>query len=63
MQLQHDGMEHIMWTANPGEGLTAVTGGTVAEYLVFSGEPHFTLDDARAVWDWLAANAVDCLDR
>lgn len=57
----HDGAEHIMYTADPGEGLDTVTPGTVAEYLALTGEPRFTLDDARRVWDWLTVNARDCI--
>jgi len=58
----HDGLENIMFTLNdPAANLTPVTGDTVAEYLVFSGEPRFTLGDARLVWDWLTANALDCI--
>jgi hypothetical protein len=57
----HDGLEHIMITLDAREGMTPVTGGTVAEYLALTGEPRFTLDDARNVWDWLAANAGDCI--
>jgi hypothetical protein len=57
----HDGLENIMFTNDEDEGLTAVTGGTVAEYIVFSGEPHFTLDDARTVWDWLTTTAIACV--
>jgi hypothetical protein len=57
----HDGMEHIMYTAAPTEGLVPVTAGTVAEYVALTGEPRFTLEDARRVWDWLAANGQDCI--
>ena len=57
----HDGLENIMYTNDPTEGLTAVTGGTVAEFILFSGEPHFTLADARAVWDWLTTTAMACV--
>jgi hypothetical protein len=46
----HSGLENIMYTNDPAEGLTPVTGGTVAEF-IFSREPHFTLGAARAVWD------------
>ena len=57
----HSGLEHIMYTNDPAAGLSPVTGDTVAEYIVFSGEPHFTLDDARRVWDWLTTTAIDCV--
>jgi hypothetical protein len=57
----HNGLEHIMYTNAPEEGLSPVTGGTVAEYIFFSSEPHFTLDDARVVWDWLTTAAVSCV--
>jgi len=57
----HSGLENIMYTNDPDEGLTPVTGGTVAEFIVFSGEPHFTLDDARRVWDWLTTTAIACV--
>jgi hypothetical protein len=57
----HNGLENIMYTNAPDQGLTAVTGNTVVEYILFTGEPHFTLNDARDVWDWLTRTATACV--
>lgn len=57
----HSGLENIMYTNDPATGLSPVTGGTFAEFIVFSGEPHFTLGDARVVWDWLTTTARACV--
>jgi hypothetical protein len=53
----HDGIEFIMFS--PRESNSAVTGGTAVEYLLMSGEPRFTLDDARTAWDWITTTAAD----
>ena len=53
----HDGIEFVMFS--PRESTSSVTGGTVAEYLLMSGEPRFTLDDARTAWDWITTTAAN----
>jgi hypothetical protein len=57
----HDGAHLIMFTADPGEGLTLVTPSTLFEYLLLTGEPRFTVDDARTAWAWIASTARECL--
>lgn len=61
--LDHEnGADKIMFTADPVQGLTAVTWSSVFELLFLTGEPRFTTDDARTVWAWLTANARACLE-
>lgn len=56
----HDGLEFIMYA--PAAAESNVTGNTFLEYLLLSGGPTFTLDDARATWRWLTQVAADsCL--
>lgn len=57
----HDGLENIMFTKDETAGLKTITPATVAEYVLLTGESRFTLDDARAVWRWIPANAKACL--
>jgi hypothetical protein len=57
----HDGAHLIMYTNAQAAGLEVVTPATVAEYLLLTGEPRFTVEDARATWAWLTANARACL--
>jgi len=57
----HEGIQHIMYTADPSAGLTWFTAGTIPEYVILEGEPRFTLDDARRVWEWIPVNARPCL--
>lgn len=47
----HDGLEYIMYA--PSAADSHVTGNTFLEYLLLSGGPSFTLDDARETWRWL----------
>jgi hypothetical protein len=56
----HDGLENIMYTARPSEMLSWITWGTFPRYFL-TGEPRFTLQDAREVWDWLTSVALDCV--
>jgi hypothetical protein len=38
------------------------SGWLIPEYLCFSGEPQFSHDEARRVWDYIIANfPIDCL--
>jgi hypothetical protein len=57
----HDGVDNIMYTADPEAGLEQVTLSTVAEYVLMTGESNFTLQDARVVWEWIPENARPCL--
>lgn len=52
------GLEEIMYTPTSG---ISVGGGTVAEYLLLSGEARFTLDDARTAWEWMTRDAAPFL--
>lgn len=54
-----DGLERIM--VNPKDH-SWWSGWLVPEYLCFSGEPQFTYDEAKKVWDYIIANfSTDCL--
>ena len=56
----HDGLEYIMYVPRAAE--SHVTGNTFLEYLLLSGGPSFTLDDAKESWRWLTEVASDtCL--
>jgi hypothetical protein len=52
------GLDEIMYTPTTG---ISVGGGTVAEYLLLSGEARFTLDDARTAWEWMTTDAAPSL--
>ncbi|HEU4566152.1 MAG TPA: hypothetical protein VFS05_15935 [Gemmatimonadaceae bacterium] len=54
----HDGLDKIMWSP--------VANGwwswnLILEFLVWSGEPRFTLDDGKKVWDFLIDTIPQCL--
>jgi len=51
-------LDQIMYAPSTGIGLDA---SAVAEYLLLNGEPRFTLDDARTVWDWITVDAAASL--
>ncbi len=56
----HDGLEFIMFS--PKYSKHKVTGNTFLEYLLLSGGPRFTLEDARETWRWITNVAADsCL--
>ncbi|MDH5506628.1 MAG: hypothetical protein OEZ02_05365 [Anaerolineae bacterium] len=56
----HDGFEFIMFSNK--EAKSKVTDQTVMEYLLLGGDPYFTQNDAREVWEWLTQVAKDsCL--
>lgn len=56
----HDGLEYIMYA--PSQAESSVTGNTFLEYLLLSGGPSFTSDDASETWRWLTEVAQDsCL--
>ncbi|GAA5222296.1 zinc metalloprotease [Membranihabitans marinus] len=56
----HNGLEYIMYVPRSAE--SHVTGNTFSEYLLLSGGPSFTLDDAKETWRWLTNVADDsCL--
>jgi hypothetical protein len=57
----HDGMENIMFTLDPSENLTAITGETVVEYVLLGGEPRFTTQDGRDAWTWILTEAGECI--
>lgn len=48
-------LDQIMYS--PRNGIN-VAWTTPFEYLLLEGEPRFTLDDARTVWDWITGPAV-----
>lgn len=51
-------LDEIMYAPSTGTGLSA---SAVAEYLLLNGEPRFTLDDARKVWDWITTDGAASL--
>ena len=54
-----DGLDRIM--VNPKDH-SWWSGWLIPEYLCFSGEPQFSHDEARKVWDYIIANfPIDCL--
>lgn len=53
----HNGYEFVMYS--PRESTSSVTWNTAGEYLAMSGEPRFTLDDARTTWAWITMTAAD----
>lgn len=56
----HDGLEFIMFS--PKAVKKKVTANTVLEYLLLSGEPHFSRNDAIEAWRWITQVAKDsCL--
>jgi len=57
----HDGMENIMFTLDPSEDLTAITGETVVEFVMIGGEPRFTLQDGMDAWRWILTEAIECV--
>lgn len=57
----HDGMENIMFTLEPGEDLTSITGDTVVEYVLLGGEPRFIPQDGRDAWTWILTKAGECI--
>ena len=54
----HDGLDKIMWspTANGWWSWNLIL-----EFLVWSGEPRFTLADGKRVWDFLVDTITGCL--
>lgn len=58
----HDGMENIMFTLDKDEDLDPVTTGTVIEFVMLGGEPHFTLRDGKDAWTWIFTEAIECLE-
>ncbi|HET7230745.1 MAG TPA: hypothetical protein VFJ16_12125 [Longimicrobium sp.] len=48
-------LEEIMYT--PKDGIK-IAWSTPFEYLLLEGEPRFTFDDARTVWDWITGPVV-----
>jgi hypothetical protein len=57
----HDGMEHIMYTADPSEELKPITWSTFVEYVLLGGEPRFTLQNGIDSWTWILTEASECL--
>lgn len=55
----HDGVHQIMYSNKAG--LEFATPAAVAEYLLLTGEPRFSTDDARTVWAWITSRARPCL--
>lgn len=58
----HDGIHHIMFTADPGQGLDKWTSETTAELFLSGLEPQFSRDDQFRVWNWITSTAIECLD-
>lgn len=54
----HDGLDKIMWS--PVEN-GWWSWNLILEFLVWSGEPRFTLDDGKKVWDFLIDTIPHCL--
>ena len=56
----HDGLEYIMYS--PAKSKKTITGNTFLEFLLLSGGPSFTIDDAKETWKWLTQVAQNtCL--
>lgn len=51
-------LDEIMYAPSTGVGLSP---SAIYEYLLGSGEPRFTLDDARSVWDWITTLGAESL--
>ena len=51
-------LDQIMYAPSTGVGLNV---DAVLEYLLLNGEPRFTLDDARTVWDWITGDGASLL--
>jgi hypothetical protein len=51
-------LDQIMYAPSTGVGIDAAA---VLEYLLLSGEPRFTLDDARTAWDWITGDGAASL--
>jgi hypothetical protein len=57
-----DGLDHIMYTAAAAENKSWWDWSVLFNYLLVSGEPGFTLDEQKKVWDYIIANfSTDCL--
>lgn len=53
------GLERIMYSPRESSWWS---GWVIPEYLLLKGEPSFTLDEAKRVWDYIIANfSADCL--
>ena len=54
-----DGIDHIMYGPKDQSWFDWTT---IPQYLWLGGEPRFTLDEAKATWDYIIANfSADCL--
>lgn len=51
-------LDQIMYSPRSG---VQVDLWTVAEYLLLTGEPRFTLDDARTTWEWITGDGAASL--
>jgi hypothetical protein len=57
----HNGVGYIMFTNDPGAGLDTITVDAFFQIVFLTGEPRFTLDDARTTWSWITSTARSCL--
>lgn len=51
-------LDQVMYAPSTGTGLNL---DAFLEYLLLNGEPRFTLDDARTVWDWITGDGAASL--
>ena len=51
-----DGLNRIMYTANPEEKKSWWDGWLLPDYLYLNGGPTFVFDEATKVWDYIVAN-------
>jgi hypothetical protein len=54
----HDGLDKIMWSPVQNSWWSW---NLILEFLLWSGEPRFTLDDGKQVWDYLIDTIPFCL--
>jgi len=57
----HNGIGYIMFTNDPGAGLDIMTVDAFFQIVFLTGEPRFSVDDARTTWSWITSTARDCL--
>jgi hypothetical protein len=56
----HDGLDKIMYSPAENEWWSA---NLIFEFLWWSGEPRFTLDDGKRTWDFIIKEITQCLIR
>jgi hypothetical protein len=55
----HDGIQNIMWTADPDAHLSKLDWGEFG--LWYAGKPRFTLDDGKNTWRFIVDQLIACL--